>query len=456
MAALPDTTPAPIASTTLYLGDALAGLRRLADQSVHMVVTSPPYFGLRDYGTGQWAGGDPDCPHRVRTAQAVAKSQASSTLLSTSRETVGHTQEGYARVCGRCGAVRVDQQIGLEETVDEYIHRLLDVFREVWRVLRNDGTLWLNIGDSYAGSGKGPHGPNGAVKHERNQGFHSPGQRTYGYKAKDLMMIPARLALALQADGWYIRSEIIWHKVAPMPESVTDRPTSAHEKVYLLTKANRYYYDAEAVREQPADYERQGGTAPYTANGSATHGIGSRSMHQMNPPSANLRNVWSLSPDPYPQAHYATFPRELPRRCILAGTSARGVCPHCGKPWARVTETTRTFESGSGKSGRLPVGKNGLRLQGGGETLDIRRGPTVHTTTTGWQQTCRCPAHDPIPAVVLDPFMGSGRTALVANSLGRHAVGCELNPANIELARQQVTAGLGLLARIDVIDVREA
>jgi DNA modification methylase len=447
MNALLDMSPAPMAVTTLYLGDVLAGLGRLVDKSVHMVVTSPPYFGLRDYGTGEWAGGDPDCPHRVRTAQAVAKSQASSTLLSTSRETVGHTKEGYRRVCPRCGAIRVDQQIGLEDSVEEYISRLVAVFRDVWRVLRADGTLWLNIGDSYAGSGKGPHGPNGAVKHERNQGFHSPGQRTYGYKAKDLMMIPARVALALQADGWTLRSEIIWHKVAPMPESVLDRPTSAHEKIYLLTKANRYFYDAEAVREQPADYARKGGSAPYTANGSVTHGIGSNSLHQMASTGANLRNVWSLSPDPFPAAHYATFPRELPRRCILAGTSARGVCPHCGKPWERVVERSPMVIRRSARY--VALGEFG-RTQSSGTMVTP---PTA--TTTAWRQACRCAAHDPAPAVVLDPFMGSGRTALVANSLGRHAVGCELNPANIDLSRQQIVTGLGLLARVEVVDVRE-
>ena len=151
----------------------------------------------------------------------------------------------------------------------------------------------------------------------------------------------------------------------------------------------------------------------------------------------NLRNVWTIATQPYPEAHFATFPEELPRKCIMAGTSERGVCSQCGKPWERVVEKLRTFESGSGKAGHVPVGKNGERLQGGGETLDIRRGPCIETKTLGWRPTCTCGAPT-VPATVLDCFAGSGTTMLVALQLDRKAIGIELNPKYGELIWKRI------------------
>lgn len=237
-------------------GDALERLREMPAESVQCCVTSPPYYGLRDYGTGEWEGGGDDCDHKMPSRVDEAKAVAASTL-DGSKDTQGHLQEpSYRDSCGKCGARRVDRQIGLEQTPDEYVAKLVDVFREVRRVLRADGTLWLNIGDSYAGGGYANHTINGPdwyaaasldKRRDRQQKLKKAAE-SVGIKPKDLLMIPAQLALALRADGWWLRSDIIWSKPNPMPESVTDRPTNAYEHVFLLAKSARYFYDADAIR----------------------------------------------------------------------------------------------------------------------------------------------------------------------------------------------------------------
>ena len=225
-------------SITLLSGDCRDVLPTLAANSVHCVVTSPPYWNLRDYGTAQWDGGDAACSHAKDRTAGIASS-----TLNGGKATTNHQHEAsYRDTCGKCGARRVDRQIGLEATPEAYLATMVAVFREVKRVLRPDGTLWLNIGDSYnANQGSGFNG---------NAGKGTASPRVYsGLAPKQLLMMPARLALALQADGWWVRSDIIWHKPNPMPESVTDRPTSAHEHVFLLTKSARYFYDATPLRE---------------------------------------------------------------------------------------------------------------------------------------------------------------------------------------------------------------
>ena len=228
----------------LYNCDVLEGLAQLEDESVHCVVTSPPYWGLRDYGTGTWEGGDAECDHDQRRRERDPDSKQ-----ATSN---GSSRDGLAgrETCRKCGARRVDNQLGLEPTPEAYIERMVEVFREVRRVLRKDGTCWLNIGDSYASGEVGRHdGYNPTGTSGKPFGERQHRRVNSGLKPKDLCMIPARLALALQADGWFLRSQIVWAKPNPMPESVTDRPTSAYEFVYLLTRSARYFYDAEAVRE---------------------------------------------------------------------------------------------------------------------------------------------------------------------------------------------------------------
>jgi DNA modification methylase len=236
------------------------------------VVTSPPYWGLRDYG--------------------------------------------------------VTGQLGLEPTPEAYVAVMVDVFREVRRVLRDGGTLWLNMGDTYASGevGRNDDDPTNLARRAElygtgtvKPGIHERQQRRVrtGLKSKDLVGIPWRLAFALQADGWFLRADIVWAKPNPMPESVTDRPTKAHEYVFLLAKRATYFFDADAVREP---YERDGGSATYTAGGSTTNGVGSRSLHQMSAAGRNIRSVWTLATEPTPEAHFATFPTALASRCILAGS----------------------------------------------------------------------------------------------------------------------------------------
>jgi DNA modification methylase len=493
----------------LHQGDVLEQLAGLPDESVDCCVTSPPYFGLRDYGTGRWEGGDEACDHKG-TPLASSKSG----LRNDGRDHVG-TYDGeklrangvpFRDVCGKCGATRIDQQIGLEDTPDTFITRLVSVFRQVRRVLAPHGTCFVNIGSSYAsqdgypisetdaawlaglidgegciqihrqsnrpgnsvdsfqldlsvgmidrepverahrisGVGSCQHQASGVwdwgvrgqqaarllraiypwltLKRKRaaygimladdvtlqrfgrgrpatveamdyrqrlreaisdcNQRreprlpFVEPTTLPCGVKAKDDLLIPHSLAIALRSDGWYLRSDIIWAKPNPMPESVRDRPTSAHEHVFLLTRQPRYWWDAEAVREpvsestlrihsspavQPragawkvaSNADRNGGQSPTLVNGTGRDLSG-----------RNIRNVWTIAKEPTPDAHFATFPRELVRRCLAAG------CPEGG--------------------------------------------------------------------VVLDPFVGSGTTASVARSMGRRCVGIDLNPEYLAIAARRL------------------
>ena len=337
----------------IHIGDVREKLAGLPADSVHCVVTSPPYWGLRDYG--------------------------------------------------------VAGQLGMEPTLGEHIETMVEVFREVRRVLRPDGTCWLNYGDCYANDTKWG-GSSGGKHVTALHGSSGIGRRktTTGLKAKDLCMIPNRLAIALQDDGWWVRSEIIWHKPNPMPESVTDRPASSHEKIWLLTKSARYFYDADAVRVAAAessiqrwaqDIESQDGSE--RANGGRKsngnmkavggpkkdkqRGQGRRhagfndrwdamSKEEQQSNGANLRNVWTVPTKGFSEAHFATFPPTLIEPCIKAG------CPKGG--------------------------------------------------------------------IVLDPFGGAGTTGLVADRLGRDCILIELNPEYAEMARRRIEDDAGIFAEV--------
>ena len=242
--------------STLYQADARA--IPLPDESVHCVVTSPPYYGLRNYGLGEWEGGDPECEHRKRLTPTPS--------VVTQHNGNHRAHESWpGGVCGRCGAKQQNPGIGNETTIQEYVAEIVQVFREVWRVLRTDGTAWVNLGDSYA-TGKGTAYNPGGGEHSLGQYRKANGAHPLdrgnastlaasGLKPKDLMMAPARVALALQADGWVVRSRPIWHKTNPMPESVDDRPVSAYEDIYLLAKSNDALYwthrELPGTRRQP-------------------------------------------------------------------------------------------------------------------------------------------------------------------------------------------------------------
>jgi DNA modification methylase len=415
----------------ILCGDWVQIAKELPAGCVHCIITSPPYWRQRDYGT--------------------------------------------------------DGQLGLEKTFEEHIDKLVEGFREMRRILRDDGQLFLNYGDKFQDGG-------------------------------NLIGLAWRLALALQKDGWVLRSDVIWAKAvsfnekysgSTMPESVngtrwercrvkvkagygaenphpsttgdglskcklensggvfaaqaqwTDcpgcpkcehndgyvlrrgswRPTRAHEHVFQFVKQIPYYADMEAVKEDTSgsDTHSKGNklAPPYDSAG-----IGHESWHATTSEivsTRNIRDVWTINPQPYPEAHYATFPEALVEPMIKVSTSRKGVCPECGAQWARVIETNRTFESGSGKSGNMPNGKNGPNMQGGGETLDVRRGPCVSSQTLGWRPTCSCRLRvKPVPAIVYDPFAGSGTVAAVAARMGRNYMGSEISPDYMVQAQERI------------------
>jgi DNA modification methylase len=413
-------------SMRLIGGDCREVLATLPADSVHCVVTSPPYYGLRDYGTAQWAGGDVACDHQSPNGQGKTGDRADRTFTANAP---------YRDTCGKCGATRVDRQIGLEPTPDAYLAEMVRVFREVKRVLRPDGTCWVNMGDSYCSTAPGTMGDAlnqrgilSGVSDRRAEGSRKFRPETpKGFKPKDLLMMPARLALALQADGWWLRSDIIWHKPNPMPESVGDRPTSAHEHVFLLAKSARYYYDADAVREEAINEGRivsYDGTQKNTGHENRTYpGAKPRDILVSG---RNLRNVWTIATAPFSQSHFATMPPAVVERCIRAGTSERGCCAACGAPWARVTETDyKRHENwfGDKQDARHSRGKAGTGYN-----------EPIATRTTGWAPSCKCVAGDPVPATVLDCFAGAGTTLLVADRLQRDAIGIELNPDYTRMA----------------------
>lgn len=324
----------------LLCGDAIDKLRSLPDKSVNACVTSPPYYGLRDYGTGKWVGGDPNCMH----SSAVYNKPNLRPRKQTTN--VGTLIEKSLKVCPDCGAVRVDNQIGLEETPDDYISRLVEVFREVKRVLRDDGILWVNIGDTYNGSKKGN---TEIYKHkscsDANQNFKK--KLWDGAKPKDLIGIPWMLAFALRADGWYLRQDIIWAKNNPMPESVKDRCTRSHEYIFMLTKNKKYWFDHEAMQEPTVNPNRK----KVNVKKNGYNGVRNFTTPMMNGAfckvtgKRNKRDVWQVSVcSTVKEAHFAVFPKELIMPCVSAG------CPEGG--------TVLDPFSGSGTTGIVAVQNN--------------------------------------------------------------------------------------------------
>lgn len=384
-------------------GDCLEVLKTLPDNSIDCCVTSPPYYGLRDYGTAKWEGGDEVCNHKgspMRTKAMVNINCGTGVDKKNSEDT-----EFYKSTCGKCGAVRVDAQIGLEETPEQYIEKLVCVFNEVKRVLKKNGTIWINIGDSYASiSGGydtyGSRGSSSLISKATQSAVVCNKHRTkppQGLKPKDLIGIPWMLAFALRAAGWYLRQDIIWAKPNPMPESVTDRCTKSHEYIFLLSKSAKYYYDAKSIKVEAKDPEddirrmaqqkKENKSNPDTLrNGLRPKERGANREHEgfnkkwdlltkeeQQMFGANKRSVWTVATKPYKEAHFATFPPELIIDCIKAGAPEGGI--------------------------------------------------------------------------ILDPFFGAGTTGMVAAKLGRNFVGIELNKKYVDIADKRLNKELGLFRK---------
>jgi DNA modification methylase len=425
----------------------------IASKSVHCVCTSPPYFGLRNYGD--------------------------------------------------------DRQIGLEPTPDEFVSAIVAVSRDIWRVLRDDGSYWLNLGDSFAndtkwgGSGSGPttknytSGLGGCIGQKA--------KRNTGLKPKDLCMIPERVALALQADGWYLRAKPPWIKPSPMPESTCDRPNVAHESIFLLTKSPRYFFDMEAVRvpsssatlarEQYSRIVQSGNKSHVPDQGdhtglhktySVTHdhetpsNVGGRHLRtndfftasldtlidHHDSYAAHLRKIRDnggllLSEDGDPMAfwvaaksfsgaHFATWPERLVRTMILASTSEKGCCPECGACWIRILERSKGDTEANGRpkqTAGMESRTSTLSLSGNGSAEWEKRGGK--SFLLGWQSSCGCDPADPIPCTVLDPFGGAQTTPMVAVSLGRRGIGMDLNREYLAMGSDRIAESLRPVSRYD-------
>ena len=364
----------------IYLGDSLEVIKTFPDESVDCVITSPPYYGLRDYGTGEWVGGDPNCPH-YRTTKVSEMTATGHKGMQEKGLAVGDAI--YKHVCPKCGAVRADKQIGLEESPEEYVERLVTLFREIRRVLKKDGTCWVNIGDTYngyKGNKKAEHNDSDYVGghecHPTREGGH--GLEAKNLKNKDLIGIPWMLAFAMRADGWYLRQDIIWAKGNPMPEAVKDRCTKSHEYIFLFSKSDRYYFDSEAIREKGkmTDGDSAGSAQRNTKithmKGGGNTGLNrakkklAEELKQKGYNTRNKRDVWHVNVLPNKEAHFATFPQKLIKPCILAGCRSGGI--------------------------------------------------------------------------VLDPFIGSGTTGIVARKFGRKYVGVELNPDYLKMAERRIAS----------------
>lgn len=413
-------------------------MSELANESVQCVPTSPPFWGLRKYsGEQELVWGDNHCEHEWGNIKTLLYEDDKRRWQHTGSGSLTHKGEvDQGTFCQKCNAWR--GSYGLEPTPELYIQHSIEILREIRRVLRKDGVVFWNIGDSYGGSGKGPDDKQPGVRD-----YTSPPFITNIIKPKDLCLIPFRMAIAAQEDGWWVRSVIIWSKPNPMPESVTDRPTESHEYILMLTKSARYYWDKDAVREPlsaPERYETQllnydnsrkwvYGEAPNTVNPKT---LETHRLKMLEDPGRNIRSVWTITTQPYPEAHFAVFPEAIPEKCIKAATPEMGCCSKCGAPQERVSDNTLV--------GHTKI--TGLAVDNF-EGTKGRCGDVI-SHTRGWQPTCKCNT-DSIPSLVLDPFMGSGTTLWMAKKLNRRAVGYDISEEYCQLAldrNRQMALGL--------------
>lgn len=316
-------------TATILVGNVLDRLREVPDNSVQTCITSPPYLGLRDYGTAFWTGGDESCEHVQDASKTKKFGNEAFNENRPSREETKTKGYYFDEECGLCGAVREDDQIGLESSPEEYVENLVEVFRHVWRVLADDGTLWLNLGDTYHSAGNRSQSPDRKYPNGRVLRTVAIDKSIEDLKPKDLVGIPWRVAFALQADGWYLRQDIIWAKPNPMPESVTDRCTKSHEYLFLLSKSPQYVYDHEAIKEDAVTSGRVGtfggekARQTEIAENDPRYRAGAEQWGRTITVSdkRNKRSVWTVPTKPFKGAHFAVMPEALVEPCVLAGSS---------------------------------------------------------------------------------------------------------------------------------------
>jgi DNA modification methylase len=360
----------------IYQGEALEVLKTFPDKSINMIMTSPPYWGLRDYGTAEWKGGNPDCNHYRDN-----KSKDSNTghRNINHEHKIGVADSIYKDICKKCGAIRIDNQLGLESNFNEYINKLCNIFDEVKRVLKDDGTCWVNLGDTYSGGipGSGGSGKKSGLNCKRNKDktFHKDNKSVLRFKSnkinyivpnKSLCQIPQRFSIEMTDRGWILRNVIIWHKKNCMPSSVKDRFTVDFEYLFFFAKNKKYYFEQQFEKTIEI-YSEKRAKRPITSHGKEPTPSGNSNnltYNKLKPEGRNKRTVWTINPKPFKDAHFAVYPEEL---CI---TPIKAGCPAGG--------------------------------------------------------------------IVLDPFFGSGTTGAISLKLDRKFIGIELNPEYIEIAKKRL------------------
>lgn len=408
-----------------YLGDILEIPSSWPDAFVQAIITSPPYLWIRDYQVPPSAWPEityapmPGIPPITIPAQVAC--------------------------------------LGLEDSPAAFVAHIVHIFRGIRRILRDDGVLFFNMGDKHFGSpgaagarGKSSQLGDRSVMDAQEEGAHAIPVRTMaqaralGLKEKDLIGVPWRCAFALQADGWYLRMDNIWHKPNPMPDSAQDRTSKAHEYFFQFSKSEDYYFDGIAIREQDSGrtsgntFQGRQGTAEYQA---VSGGEGSGEW--MPGGGRNKRSVWTVASFPYKGSHYATFPPNLIKPAILASTPEAGCCSACRRPWLRIVskEFKPQADVSQEKAGR---GHGDTKPADEMNRWDGSQRGTVEIKTIGWKQQCECPRAHAIPSIVFDPFCGSGTTGEVCQELGRAWLGCDLDPRN-QILQDQRTQKIGLL-----------
>ena len=471
----------------VYVGDNRETLKNLADESVHTCITSPPYWGLRDYGTGEWEGGDENCDHIDRAKQGGG-------VDSKKQRTSAGTQNfQHQKQCGKCGAIRKDNQLGLEETPEEFVENLVNVFREVKRVLRDDGTVWLNLGDSYSSGGRTTT-TNQTLRGDKDYGVTRP-KPSEGIKPKDLVGIPWRVAFALQADGWYLRQDIIWHKPNPMPESVKDRCTKAHEYIFLLSKNAKYYFDNEAIKEDGVTK----GFADSPSSIKAVDGVGgsrdnihkyrgsNKSHGKYKNQETEAKNRQGLHAN---RGDKLIEVREgLPEQSVLveflrSRVNAKTLADNTDIPLTKIEHWFRKDKTGfsypsiedwkkvrefvddfSNEFYEIDKGLSEFDLKTDEVVINPKRNKrSVWTVTTkpfkgahfatfpmDLIEPCVL-AGCPEGGVVLDPFGGSGTTAQVANGFNRDAILCELSQDYVDIMKKRLNIGQDMFAEMEIIE----